>query len=283
MADNMNIGPTIGQVQTDTFCDGCGYNLHTQAVMRDTRLGILVCRCPECGRFAAAGQVTSAARIWLSRLATLLLAWWVLFLVILFGLCAFFLGMLAYGHMMEQTTWVSDVAPTTQPMYYNSYYHSHYVIAPAASDPIIASDHSREMALFVLGTVLLGLLTGGFFAVLLWHVRGWRRVFAYLPALLGCGISAWGWSVDRQSIHIRPWGFGQIGEFVVIDLFAVTAGLWIGRPFARGLLTLLVPPKARQHLAFLWICDGKVPATTSHAKHQPNAAPRPEPVATLAE
>jgi len=48
-ARETELGPVIGHVQTDTFCEGCGYNLHTQAVVREARLGILICRCPECG------------------------------------------------------------------------------------------------------------------------------------------------------------------------------------------------------------------------------------------
>ncbi|MDB5300946.1 MAG: hypothetical protein JWO87_2609, partial [Phycisphaerales bacterium] len=49
------VGPVISNIHTDTFCESCGYNLHTQAVVRDERLGLLICRCPECGRWAAAG------------------------------------------------------------------------------------------------------------------------------------------------------------------------------------------------------------------------------------
>jgi len=33
------------QLETDLFCQTCGYNLHGQPVSRDERLGILICRC----------------------------------------------------------------------------------------------------------------------------------------------------------------------------------------------------------------------------------------------
>ena len=42
------------------------------------------------------------------------------------------------------------------------------------------------------------------------------------------------------------------GVFVVL-------GTRIGRPVARGLLRMFLPPKARQHFSFLWNVDGKQP------------------------
>src|SRR4051812_11718852 len=66
-----------GQLETDAFCSGCGYNLHGQDVSMDERLAFLVCRCPECGRFHPAGANTSANSIWISRFCTILLVVWV--------------------------------------------------------------------------------------------------------------------------------------------------------------------------------------------------------------
>jgi len=41
-------------------------------------------------------------------------------------------------------------------------------------------------------------------------------------------------------------------------MVATAVGIMIGRPVARGMLKILTPPKIRQHLAFLWIVDGKM-------------------------
>src|SRR3954464_13465182 len=79
------------RLEVDTFCVECGYNLHGQTVNRDERLGIFVCRCPECGRFHPAGVGVTATNVWLRRLATVLLAFWVL--VVLFGLFWVVMGM----------------------------------------------------------------------------------------------------------------------------------------------------------------------------------------------
>ena len=65
-----------GQIEVDAFCGGCHYNLHGQPVTVDERLGLPVCRCPECGRWAAAGVATGAGSVWVRRLGTVLLFNW---------------------------------------------------------------------------------------------------------------------------------------------------------------------------------------------------------------
>src|SRR6185503_7723206 len=80
------------RLETDTFCLECGYNLHSQAVVRDERLGIFVCRCPECGRYHPAGIGVTATRTWLNRFATLLLFFWILII-----LCALFWIVMGFG------------------------------------------------------------------------------------------------------------------------------------------------------------------------------------------
>jgi hypothetical protein len=260
------VGPVVGKVQTDTFCPGCGYNLHTQAVLRDERLGILICRCPECGRFAAAGQTTTAARVWLNRLAGALLAGWICFVLLLFALCALFLGMLAYGHTMEMTEFHQVTAPPAKNQAVAlspapavpRVYRYEYRIRQFAADDV---DGRRQMITnqVILGCLAgaLGMLTGVLFAALLWHVNGAARLLAFLPVAVGCGLVAFGWNNDLMTAPIRDWGLRQIGFYFLLESVAVGIGLLIGRPIARGLVRLLVPPKPRQHLAFLWIIDGK--------------------------
>jgi hypothetical protein len=269
------LGPVIGQVQTDTFCEGCGYNLHTQAVVRDQRLGILVSRCPECGRFAASGRTTSASSVWLNRFGTILLVVWVVFLLGLFSLCSLFLGMVAYGHPSILTTY--EAAPyvrvrlnTSMPTaIQQASYPYRYVRIPRQTNSGNAeSDHRELQGRLILASIAaaLALITGGLFSILLWHCKGWGRLFALLPPILGCIGAALAWISDPTTILIREWGIVQIGLYLLIEIPGVAIGAWIGRPIARLLLKILVPPKARQHLAFLWIVDGKerLPAMNLH-------------------
>lgn len=254
-------GIAVGQVQTDTFCHSCGYNLHTRPVTRDERLGILICQCPECGRYSAAGQTTTAARAWLNRLATILLTGWVFFLLILFGLCSLFLGIVAYGHTMEMvgfrqyTTSPYRGVPTNRYGYYRLRYEIRQ-IPPGDVDG--QTRHEWTQAWLTFFAVLLGLITGVLFASFLWHLREWSKSLAFLPPLVSCAVVAILWIGNPMTEDIRGWGVMQIGESFLIELIAVGVGLALGRRIARGIVRVLVPPKARQHLAFLWITDGKV-------------------------
>jgi hypothetical protein len=271
MPNIAELGPCIGQVETDTFCEGCGYNLHTQMVVRDERLGILVSRCPECGRFAAAGRTTSASSVWLNRLGTILLVVWVMFLLTLFGLCTFFLGLVPYGHTIEATTFESDTYAPIPSQYWRAPNGKHWSRRWSYRVPrqIRAEDednlHREFQAQLLLASIAgaLALITGGLFTILLWHCKGIWRAFALLPPFLGCGGAVFIWIVDPMSVLIREWGIVQIALYLLIEIPALAIGAWAGRPIARGLLKLLVPPKARQHLAFLWIVDGKTPPVRS--------------------
>src|SRR2546421_11918868 len=114
------VGEVVSHLQSDTFCAGCGYNLNTQAVLRDARLDLLVCRCPECGRYAAAGLGTSASRTWLNRVGILLLMLWILVLLGIFGFGSFALGGLSYGSLMPFVTYQQQ--RVAYPNRTNSYY-----------------------------------------------------------------------------------------------------------------------------------------------------------------
>jgi hypothetical protein len=83
----------VGVIETDLFCDHCGFNLHTQNVWRDERLSILVCRCPECGRHQAAGERTTAAVNWLQRVALAgAMVWIIVSLLFVVGVFFFAVG-----------------------------------------------------------------------------------------------------------------------------------------------------------------------------------------------
>ena len=251
------IGPVVSHLQTDTFCAGCGYNLNTQAVLRDARLDLLVCRCPECGRFTAAGQGTSAARVWLNRFGILLLMIWLLFLFVIFGLGSLALGGLSYGSLMSLTTVRSQQIPfPNRPNAF--YYKSHYELRAAFT---MNQEAIREMwveeGIVIACGAALAFLLGALYSVFLWHLRGWRRYLCLVMPALGVGGAICSWVLDPMTLQIRNWGVPRLVLFLLLEWAAMLGGILLGRAVARGVLGLVLPPKVRQHLSFLWLRDGK--------------------------
>jgi hypothetical protein len=104
---------------------------------------------------------------------------------------------------------------------------------------------------------LLGAISGGAVSVFLWHVHDWRRLVAFAPALIGVGFTFVGWSNDAAAIQVQNIVRDQTAFCAILEIVGVLLGLWLGRPIARAALSLVLPPKPRQHLAFLWATDGK--------------------------
>lgn len=255
-----SVGPVIGHMQTDTFCEDCGYNLNTQAVMRDERLGVLVCRCPECGRFAAAGKSTAARQVWLNRFGVALLAAWGLFLLLAFALLAMFQGIMANGHARDGVEWdqqqmYAPMPPTTMPL--RRYIPPTYKLRDPPATAEEARQRQTEDGFVRAGAAFFGCLTGAFAAVFMWHLKRWWRLVAFVPPLVGVGFAMLGWANSPMMRFVRGYGYARMQEILLLECLGVALGLWLGRPFARGLLTILIPPKPRQHLAFLWWTDGK--------------------------
>jgi hypothetical protein len=242
----------VGHVQADAFCEGCGYNLHTQVVTRDERLGILICRCPECGRFTAAASLTPVRHVWLNRLGFGLLMFWILFLLGLFVLLSIFHGVMANG-FVHTSVQFQNIAPRANARVWRYY----YVERTPPLDRDEASRERFERAVLLLVSVLLGAIAGGLVSVCMWHVHDWRRFVAFAPAFLGVGITFLGWSNDPSARQVQGIVREQIALCLALELIGVLVGLRLGRPLARAALSIILPPKPRQHLAFLWTTDGK--------------------------
>ena len=106
---------------------------------------------------------------------------------------------------------------------------------------------------FALGFVLLLL------AVVVFH--HWRRWGYLVPAVLVpivTGVLAWYiWLVECP--HLIDWAEPTFVRQAAANLAGGLAGILLGRPFARLLVTLTLPGRLRQVLAFLWLADGKPP------------------------
>ena len=263
------------QLETDLFCEHCGYNLHGQPVKRDERLGILICRCPECGRFHPAGHRTTATSVWLSRAAAMLLGLWVLIVLGVAGLATFMFGMFQFIpiEVLSYTVTVT-VADGREVEHKQLSTNTWGPVYKGTDEPVVgAITHKAKIRAWPRSThdwwefygtihainVGLGLATGILLVVFLWHWPRRRYAYALLLPLIAlafviCTLYLW----DYYD-WIRAWGVQQSLYYATVQCVALLVGLWVGRPLARGLVRAFVPPRPRQHLNFLWKVDGKTP------------------------
>lgn len=261
----------IGSIETDRFCDHCGYNLRTQAVRRDPRTELLLCRCPECGRLHSARDEATAGRVWLHRLGTLALFIWIA--TILGGLfvCGMAQVFVSVGVLEELTTYQqiqtsnlggvqsAGVAQTIQGP------GAITIIQPGGivtrSQRVIGDDFAGAAFFKALMHALS--FCFGFLALLLLVVacHHWRRWGYLVPALALPSLLTlliWRiWSFDYP--HLSVWALRTVLRQNAVFAAGALTAIVFGRSFARLLIRLLLPPRLAQPLAFLWRTDGKTP------------------------
>ncbi|MGD8451854.1 MAG: hypothetical protein PVJ57_08550 [Phycisphaerae bacterium] len=255
--------PPIAVIETDRFCDGCGYNLRTQAIHRDPRTGILLCRCPECGRFhAAADHATTVGRLWLKRLAAALLVGWILtILAAVFGL-GLVQVILCFGTLDELTYWgpgspqqavvsggkLTFVSTSTSYTRWQRYVREDYEWRPQL---LLLMNGLSAAAGF--GVTFLA-------AVALAHWRRWWYLAPLVLISLGAGLIAWlAWCDDAA--NLEAWSRPYIASQTAAHLVGGLAGILWGRPLARGIVRVLLAPRHRGLFTYLWLADGKPPPT----------------------
>jgi hypothetical protein len=263
------------QLETDTFCVGCGYNLHGQPVVRDERLGLYVCRCPECGRFHPAGTGVTATNAWLNRLAIGLLVLWVLIVTGAVISIAIFLGAcqmiavdaLTYTRMVaasgEDVEWKMVKGTgytmvkkgTTQPVAQWQMVYSFE--PPPDADPWRFKRPWWAPYALTLLSAGVGLGAGILLSVFVWHWPRKRYSWAtVIPMIVAAVVSLIAYANESYD-WIRAWAVTVFFGLAVVQAAALFGGTLIGRPIARMLLRMFVPPRPRQHFAFLWGIDGK--------------------------
>jgi hypothetical protein len=271
--------PEVAFVETDRYCEGCGYNLRTQPVRREARTRVLLCRCPECGGFQPVREGITAGRAWLQRLGTLgLLLWIVTLLSVWFGLGAAQVGF-AIIPLEELTRYRQVVIPAppaqSQPAAGGATTTmtttSGQRITITQSGTTTTTTYRREvreyypyyrafMALMHASSFGLGFLLTLIAVVVLHHWRRWGYLVSAVFVSLATGLLTWYvWSIECP--HLLDWSEPIIARQSAAHLAGALTGILLGRPFARLLATLMLPGKLRQVLAFLWLVDGKRPPT----------------------
>ena len=283
----------LSTVETDLLCLHCGYNLHTQPVWRDERLGLFVCRCPECGRHANAAANTTVTALWQRRVLPLAAVLWLLAaLYIVCGAVAMFVLMqqetakvLTEPHFEDARGRAVEINlenperpihflddPTRAPI---GPIHARPRLAPWLGGPPADArwtDSGTKQIAVGLAVAGLGLsVTAGIiFAVGSWY---WHRRLMYLWLLLplvavaityvGGGYEPVSWNIysgvrimNDPSVLL---GMTCVAVIALLQLMGMTVGLRFGRPIVRGMSRVFIPPGLRQSIAFLWLCDNLTP------------------------
>jgi len=260
------------QLQTDTFCEHCGYNLHGKRVERDERLGILVCRCPECGRYHPAAPRVSAAAPWMARVGTALLVFWIVLVMGVIVLAGFAFGGIAMLHLdlftegFECDPAGREVAypqgSSTGAVYVDTGKPAPTTVYRARLRKIQRDSHEWARAAIVTLNLLSlgsGLTAGVLLVVFVWHWPKRRYLWMPLYPLLCAGFVCIIVVLNDYYDFVRGWAVQRAGYHALVQALAMGVGIMIGRPIARFIVGLFVPPRARQHLSFLWRVDGKTP------------------------
>lgn len=227
---------TIGLVETDRYCEECGFNLRGQHVFRDGGSRLVLVRCSECGTLHPANSLTTNARgAWFRRLAGVLLLGWVVFV----------LWLLFVAGVVEVAVQIatSEVLDLNRPV----------------SDVMeLAARNAVELGWYAFLSLAVPFVCLTLLTVVCHHWRrfGYLAAAVLLPLVPGLLVRV----VAREDFpdtayRMTPFFAAHLGLQVIGGL----AGATLGRPAARLFSTLFVPPRARQALGFLWLADGKAP------------------------
>jgi len=218
----------------------------------------------------------TVGRVWWQRLGTLALFMWILsVLSVGFGLAMGQLGV-TIGTLEELTTYRQVTLPTPTanqpaasqpaPLTFNSATGT-IQITRTINSSLTTTKWQREvntdyeyyaafMTLVYALAFTLGFALAALMAVTMHH---WPRWGYLIPILLITPLIGYGvwyvWRVDNP--HLSDWAAPYIVWLGTANIAGGVAGAFLGRPFTRLLVRLVLPPKIRQVLAFLWLADGK--------------------------
>lgn len=255
--------PQVGRVELDRYCLGCGYNLREQAVRREPATNLLLCRCPECGAFEPANQATTASRRWFAQLVLVL---WLVWILAGLGLVAGTIAVCA--ELSNQTADLSKEA--------------YRLDAPIFLDPRPGEAHSRQLnyeyriraldletgtslLLFLAGAIATGAVLTGLATVLIphWPRRGYVRLAIAWPIvaliIMFLNLAQDKNFLEAATLSLKLWLFASAVIIALLATLGGVGGAWLGRPTARRIVRMMIPPRGRGPFAYLWLTDDQSP------------------------
>jgi hypothetical protein len=230
--------PSKARIETDRFCGDCGYNLNTQAVWRDERLGILLCRCPECGRHHPAESNVTMAQDWLRRLTSLVAVVWMLGVVVFLSLV-----MLVTTAVASNLTSSWELERLEQAM--ESGTRERWIEFVAGALPFF-------VVMMIGSWTFVGVIN-----LLASHVRA-RRLWpaALVPPGLSAGVVL-AFTEPTSSAAASPAYLPMVLIVAAVTGVPALASYVLARSIWRGLVLILLPPRVRMGLLGLWTSDGR--------------------------
>lgn len=281
----------IAQLTGDRACIKCHFNLSGQTIVREPHYGLLIVRCPECGSACPVQEYPVLGR-WAGRLGALLAAGYFCFLLAFALACAGATAGISYAvtellssplqqfaydrTIQHEQSKMASVGPPTQPQFYgNQAIDMEWWEGLPPSKLIVDAGgwfggaiDWRQLWIWVY-IALVGLPLGVVWAVAMPGAR-WRRfvlvtLLIMLLATLFITLARFG-----PGSAGRFMGAWYVRELILSEVFwqlvwpsllasgvVLLAGMLLGRPIARGLVRLLLPPRLWAPFSFLWIADNR--------------------------
>jgi hypothetical protein len=272
----------ICELVGDRACAKCSFNLSGQSVVREPHYGMLMVRCPECGTPAALQEYPLLGR-WANRFGYLMAGAWLAIMITIVSLAA-----LAIWGMSEEMTqqlatpytqhvqkvWTEHVNGSGPP---NPYAYTNYQQNQQWWDALdkrqLFADAGGWLGAvawgalwFMLDMLLVMGSIGAILAVVMPHLRWKGRAVLTLFITALAASFAWVSMSMNQNVYSYYGGVWNSWHELYPALFPLSAGfalaflflgMCVGRRIARALILLLLPPRLRGPLAFLWRADGK--------------------------
>ena len=273
---------TLACVESDRFCNRCGYNLRTLSIHRDNHTKILLVRCTECGQYQPANDLATVTRPWLHRMSAFFLILWIVFLVAMYVHLGIAQGAVMYGTLEELTGWAAADTfaqpPGVQTIVVDGrvVYDGRVLIRNEKTMLHAVQEDFPHYTLFVSVMIVLSfviglLVSGGATAVLPhWRRIGYIVLIPIMPLAAGAIITlAW----REEAPHLLSWGVPYVAAYAGVHMLGGMIGVFLGRPALRLIVRIMLPPSVQPRLAYLWLADDMKPPKPF--RDQPTATATP--------
>lgn len=287
------------QIRADRACAGCGFNLYGQSVSREEHYGLAIARCPECGTVAALQQYPVMTH-WVNRFRLIIGGIYIILLLGMFALSTFAISgfgiaaaeiasePLADHLALQHTIWEQQVgsqppgdaqvpAPINQPL---PQYSRWNILTPKWIDEEldeamqqfggIYGNMNAEVYILLVPSAFVSLVFGIFWSVALLGSNRSRVLVVPAAIAIIAGVILVGANFDSgnypsaRALAENIYVMRLIPLLLVYEFIFMGIGVLIGRPIARFVVKLALPPRSRVPFGVLWSRDGlSMPSTNS--------------------